>query len=328
MSQISVIMSVYNSARYLAEAIESILKQSFTDFEFLIVDDGSTDESGAIIKKYAKQDKRIKPIYRENKGLIYSLNQLVDLAQSPYLARMDSDDVSQPERFARQIAFLEANPDYGVLGTWSQDIDEQGAPCNIATDGHPTSHEECVARIAKQTPICHPSVMMRTDIIRNVGGYHAAFKHCEDYDLWLRLIDHTKMCSLPERLLHYRRSEGQITENHPVEMHYGSAVSLMARSYRCKGMLDPTEELDALPPPLQLEEIFPEPQAAMQIRDRFYSHIVHSPAAVKSHIFDELIAHIGDGGSSKGHWRTVARASIHFGQFHRAARLALALLKS
>jgi glycosyltransferase involved in cell wall biosynthesis len=120
---ISVAMSVYNGERFLAEAIESVLGQTFADLEFLIVDDGSTDGSRAMIEAYAAKDARIRPILRENRGLIASLNQMLDEARAPLVARMDADDVCLPERLAQQVAFLDAHPDYGVLGCWTVDID-------------------------------------------------------------------------------------------------------------------------------------------------------------------------------------------------------------
>lgn len=113
---ISVIMSVYNAERYLADALMSILGQSFTDFEFLILDDGSHDNSLSIIKQYAAQDERIVIISRENKGLIVSLNEMLAMARAPLIARMDADDISLPHRFAEQLAFLNDHPDHGVVG--------------------------------------------------------------------------------------------------------------------------------------------------------------------------------------------------------------------
>ena len=121
-------MSVYNGERFLAPAIESILGQTFGDFEFLILDDGSTDATPRIVAGYAALDPRIRPIIRENRGLVASLNQLLEEARAPIVARMDADDISRPERFAKQAAFLDAHPDYGVIGCWTEDIDENEAP--------------------------------------------------------------------------------------------------------------------------------------------------------------------------------------------------------
>jgi glycosyltransferase involved in cell wall biosynthesis len=131
-------MSVYNAEQFLASAINSILTQSFSDFELLILDDGSNDGSRAIIEDYAARDSRIRPIFRANKGLIVSLNQLLAEARAPIIARMDADDISLPERFARQYAFLQENPDYGVVGCWTDEMDEHGSPWPLCMNVHPS----------------------------------------------------------------------------------------------------------------------------------------------------------------------------------------------
>jgi glycosyltransferase involved in cell wall biosynthesis len=201
---ISVAMSVYNGEPYLAESVESVLAQSFGDFEFLILDDGSTDESRETIARYARRDARIRPILRENRGLVASLNQLLAEARAPLIARMDADDVCSPARFERQLGFLAAHPDHGVVGSWSEDIDEQGRSIQDDSSGvdQPVTHEAFLASIDIAGPLlCHPAVMYRADVVRAVGGYHAAFRHCEDLDLWLRLATRTRLASIPERLL-------------------------------------------------------------------------------------------------------------------------------
>ena len=199
-------MSVYNGERFLAEAIDSVLAQTFTDFELLILDDGSSDSTPEIVAAYAVRDARIRPIVRENQGLIASLNQLLDESRAPLVARMDADDVCLPERFARQVAFLGSHPDYGVVGCWCTDINEQGVEHRLDGPEHPLTHEQFMRAIAANEPLlCHPAVMMRRDIVREVGGYHAAFRHCEDYDLWLRLASVTRLVNVGELLLRYRR---------------------------------------------------------------------------------------------------------------------------
>ena len=226
---ISVAMSVYNGEQFLVEAIESVLGQSYADFEFLIVDDGSKDASTSIISNFAAQDSRIRPILRENRGLIASLNEMLELARAPIVARMDADDASQPERFALQKAFLDEHPDYGVVGTWSQEFDEDGQDMVGTGPDQPINHEGLLAGIETgEQLVCHPTAMYRRDIVRSVGGYHAAFRHCEDYDLWLRLANVTKLGNVPQRLLRYRRHMGQITERHTAEVHIGAAIAYLA----------------------------------------------------------------------------------------------------
>ena len=174
---ISVAMSVFNCERYLASAIESILAQTFGDFEFLILNDGSTDGSAAIIDHYASRDQRIRAIHRGNCGLIASLNQLLAEARAPIIARMDADDLAIPERFERQYAFLEAHPDYGVVSSWTDDIDAEGRIMSEHTASHPTDHAGFLEAVHHRTPLCHPAAMYRRDLVLQVGGYHPAFRH-------------------------------------------------------------------------------------------------------------------------------------------------------
>ena len=324
---ITVAMSVHNGEPYLAEAIESVLAQSFGDFEFLILDDGSTDASRATIARFAEQDARIRPIIRENRGLIASLNQLVAEARAPLIARMDADDICRPQRFARQAAFLAEHPDHGVVGTWSEDIDERGRSIQSEAQGtdQPTTHEAFLAAIEAAGPLlCHPSVMYRTDVVRAVGGYHAAFRHCEDLDLWLRLATRTRICSIPERLLRYRRSDSQISRRFSVEQTTGAAVSQIAYRERLAGRPDPTDRLERLPPIDALDALFGRPGIAEAVRGEVVADLLYSRHALKGEGMALVLDHISRGGSRRGLWRTVARL-LKFGQPRQAARLAIAL---
>jgi glycosyltransferase involved in cell wall biosynthesis len=254
---ISVAMSVYNGERFLPLAIESVLGQSFADFELLILDDGSTDGSAATIRRYAEADSRVRPVIRENRGLIASLNQLLDMAEAPLVARMDADDICRPERFARQVAFLTDHPDYGVVGSWSEDIGEHGEALVRSGADHPLVHEEMLAAIEQgEQLICHPAVMFRRDVVLSVGGYHAAFRHCEDLDLWLRLSSVTRMGNIPERLLRYRRYPDQVSARHSTEQQIGAVIARLAWEERRDGRPDPTEHLSLLPAIDELDALF------------------------------------------------------------------------
>ncbi len=321
---ISVAMSVHNGAAYLPLAIESILGQSFTDFEFLILNDGSTDTSPAIINAYAARDRRIRAFHRENRGLIVSLNQLVAEARAPIIARMDGDDIAMPNRFAEQLAFLSANPDYGVVSSWTVDIDGDGKPFPIRGNDHPTSFEDFLAAIEDGPLLCHPASMFRRDLVIAVGGYHAAFKHCEDYDLWLRLAGVTKLCSLPQRLMQYRHTDGQVSNRHVVEQQIGVAASRFAYRERAAGRVDPTETLVALPPLDKFDDLFGRPGAAAEARAMVTSGILYSDVALKSTGFELLLAHVKDAKPIPGLPRTILRL-LRFGEPVRAARLAAAL---
>lgn len=322
---ISVAMSVYNGERFLAPAIESILGQTFHDFEFLILDDGSRDGTPGIVREYAARDSRIRPVLRENRGLIASLNELLHLASAPIVARMDADDVSRPERFARQIAFLDANADYGVVGSWTEDIDEDGAPYRLTGKDHPQDHESFLEHIENGLPlICHPAVMFRRDVVLSVGGYHAAFRHCEDYDLWLRLASVTRLASIPERLIRYRHYENQVSSRHATEQQVGAAVSYLAYHERLAGRADPTADIERLPPVDQLDALFGREGVARAVRARVAPGLLYSRAGLRDEGFDLVCRYVREGGRRDGMWRTVARL-LRFGEPLRAARLAATL---
>lgn len=322
---ITVAMSVYNGERFLESAIDSVLAQTFTDFEFLILDDGSRDSSAAIIRAAAARDSRIRPIVRENRGLVASLNQLLGEARAPLIARMDADDLCMPERFARQIAFLAAHPDHGVIGSYTRDIDEQGAAYPSSGADHPVSHEELVHNIEHGGPLlAHPSVMYRRDVVLAAGGYHAAFRHCEDFDLWLRLAHRTRIANLPERLLHYRHYAGQVSNRHAVEQQTGAAISRLAFAERQAGRPDPTEHLENLPPLEELDTLFGREGVSREVRGAIARSLVYSPYALRGEGFDLLLRHIAEGGRGRDLWFTVPRL-MRFGEPRRAARLAAAL---
>ena len=203
--KISVLMPVYNAERFLAEAVESILKQTFTEFEFIIIDDGSTDNSINILKNYSSLDPRIKLITRENRGLIKTLNEGVDLARAKYIARMDADDISLPLRFEKQIEFLDEHPEHIAVGTLAELIDIDGDL--IGSFGGLKTHEEIDGAHIKGIggAIVHPSAMIRRTAMVKVGGYLECYQNAEDLDLWLRLAEHGKLANIPSRLLLYRQ---------------------------------------------------------------------------------------------------------------------------
>jgi len=322
--RISVAMSVYNNAAHLSSAIDSILGQSFTDFEFLIIDDGSTDGSDAIIDRFAATDSRIVPVHQANAGLIVSLNRMIAMARAPVIARMDGDDIALPERFARQIAFLDANPDIGVLGTGCTVIEEDGRPSTHKFE-NVISTEDILDDLRNGPPLCHPSVMMRAEVVRSVGGYHAAYRHCEDYDLWLRLSERVKMANLPDRLLLYRHSAGQVSNRHAYAQKIGAAIAWEAHVERLAGRPDPTESLTQLPPMVELDALFGRDGVFRAVREKVALGIVYTPAALRGEGFDLMLAHIRDGGGRDGLWRTVARL-VTLAEPMRALRLATALV--
>jgi len=199
--KVTVLMSVYNGETYLCEAIDSILNQTLTNFEFLIIDDASTDRTLKILQSY--EDPRIQLIRNcENLGLTKSLNKGIKLAKGEYIARMDADDISYPQRLEKQLFFLERNPDIGVLGTWTLNIDETGK--SVGSEKFPVYPETIKISIIFGYSLAHPSVMMRKNILNLVGGYDENIRYAQDYDLWIRCLKITKISNYPDILLKYR----------------------------------------------------------------------------------------------------------------------------
>jgi hypothetical protein len=321
---VTIAMSVYNAGRFLPQAVESMLTQPFADFEFLILNDGSTDGSAEVIDSYAARDPRIRAIHQENRGLVASLNRLIEEARAPLIARMDGDDVSMPKRLARQVDFLARNPDYGVVGSWATSIDESGASCDTGGLDQPTDHEGFLEALDGKPLLCHPSAMLRTDVVHAAGGYRALYRHCEDYDLWLRLAERTKLCSLPERLILYRYSDGQVSSRHILAQAIGAAVAWLAHLERAAGRPDPTEGLAELPPLGQLDAVFGRPGIAAQVRQMVAPKIVYSDVALGGEGYDLLLDHVRSGGARQGMWRTAARL-VKMGAPAKAVRLAATL---
>ena len=202
---ISVIMPVYNCAPYIEQAVNSILNQTLTSFEFLIIDDASTDKTAEIIQRI--EDSRIKLIIKQkNSGYTNSLNMALSLAKGKYIARMDGDDFSYPERFTSQVDFLEKNEDISIVGS---------SFCIMNSNkrvSHPTSSEECKVRLLHSTVLGHPTVMLRRQFLSDFNlQYDASKESTEDYDLWVRASAVGNISNVPEVLLDYRVHESQVS---------------------------------------------------------------------------------------------------------------------
>lgn len=203
MPRISVVMAVYNTERFIAESVESVLKQTFEDFEFIIVDDASSDKTQEIIRSY--DDTRIRLLAnRENLGQTISLNMGLGHAQGEFIARQDGDDVSLLDRFERQLRFLDANPDVILLGTGAHIIDEQGR--SLGSSIVEQSDLSIKWRILFENSFCHPSLMWRRDPVGNdVGGYDPQYPYGQDYDFVCRVAERLMVANLSELLVRYRR---------------------------------------------------------------------------------------------------------------------------
>ncbi len=219
-------MSVYNGAKYLREAIDSVLTQSMADFEFLIVNDGSMDNSLEIIKSY--NDARIILLDNEkNLGLIASLNKGLAVARGKYLARFDADDICCSNRLEEQYNFLENNPDIAVCGSWAEIIDENGKA--VDHYNYPPLENKAIKKyLFWHNPFIHPTVMVRREILAAAGGYNKKFKHIEDYELWTRVLAKFQGANIPQTLIKYRRHSGGITKKNNLVMRWrGIMVRLL-----------------------------------------------------------------------------------------------------
>ncbi|WP_052399128.1 glycosyltransferase family 2 protein [Candidatus Francisella endociliophora] len=207
---ISVVMPVYNAEKYVGEAIESVLNQTFKDFEFIIINDGSSDKSLDIIKKYQKIDDRFVLIDRENKGLVFSLNEGVILAKGKYIVRMDADDISLPKRFSEQVEFMERNHKVGVCGTWIKKIGEDYNECFWKPQ---KNDKKLKSLLLYYVPFAHPSVIIRRKVlINNNIFYNHEYKNIEDYKLWVDLYKYTEFSNIQKVLLYYRVHDNSVTQ--------------------------------------------------------------------------------------------------------------------
>ncbi|MGP1683043.1 MAG: glycosyltransferase family 2 protein [Giesbergeria sp.] len=196
-------MPVFNGERYLAPTIEAILGQTFTDFEFVIVNDGSTDGSRDILEQYARQDSRIVIVDQQNGGISRALNAGIDRVIAPYVAPIDQDDISLPHRLEVEVAALEAEPDVVCVGGWYDIIDAQGRYLTTLRVPSDDSDIQRVA-LAGHSPICHSGCMMRKEAFLKVGGYDPEFDLAQDLDLYLRLGEVGRLQNLETPVLRYR----------------------------------------------------------------------------------------------------------------------------
>lgn len=201
---VSVVMPLYNTARHLPEALESVLKQTFVDFEIIAVDDGSTDDTLKVLKEYARQDTRITVISRPNTGIVGALNDGLAAARAPLIARMDGDDICLPERFAKQVEYLNAHPNCVLVGSQVLLIDPEGQPICEHAQTRFTHAEIDRDHLNRGWPIIHPAIMMRRDAVEKIGRYREEYKWLEDLDLFLRLAEVGELANLPDVLLKYR----------------------------------------------------------------------------------------------------------------------------
>jgi len=224
MPQVSVVMAVHNGEPYLHQAIDSILGQTFESFEFLIVDDGSTDRTREIVRAFG--DPRTRLVINDRKlGLSRSLNRGLALARGEYLARQDADDVSETPRLARQIAFLDTHPDVGLVGSWYRKIDACGRP--LGDRQLPCDHTRLSWALHFFCPFVHSAVMLRrAPVLAQVGPYNETLRYALDQELWLRIARRFPVANLGEYLVRYRMHPGSMTETYEEGPREGREVQL------------------------------------------------------------------------------------------------------
>ena len=236
---VSVVMPVYNAGLYLSQAVESIQAQSFSGFEFIIIDDGSTDDGSKILKKYAEQDKRIKLITQKNQGLVASLNRGIKQAKGKYIARQDADDASAPLRLEKQVHYLEAHPEVVAIGSSVEVMDEAGKILHRHTVllNDPELRQELLVR----SPFAHGAVMFKRQAALEAGLYDQASWPVEDYDFWLRLSKYGQLANLDEYLYIYRE-HGQSISSENAELQQRQLEAVRAEAWVERGRLLPQRQ--------------------------------------------------------------------------------------
>lgn len=204
---LTVLLPVYNGEQYVGRTIESVLSQSYRDYEFLILDDGSQDRTPEILESYAQRDPRIRLLRHPNHGVGYTLNRAINEARGKLLAEIGADDLALPGRLQKQVDFLESNPDYVLVGGYLRVIDSRDRPIGLRK--YPTADARLRERMVLYNPFASPSLMYRRDDALAVAGYTSRFSTSEDYDFLLRLARRGKVANLPEPLTAYRLHQGQ-----------------------------------------------------------------------------------------------------------------------
>lgn len=291
---VSVVLSVHNGAAYLEEALQSIRRQTFCDFEFLVINDGSTDATRQILDRHAREDRRLRVFDEPARGLITSLNLGCRRARGKYLARMDADDVAVPQRLERQVEFLESHPAVGVVGGCVEYLlggEPSGKYWTV-----PGSHAAIMEILARHNCLIHPTVMMRRDCFERVGGYRPAFIAAEDYDLWLRMGEQSELANLSCVLLLYRFHPEQVSVQHICQQTLSHEAAIFAARRRREGGADPFADGHPITLPRLLEAGVPS--------DRIRAALLTAPvsqaakliqlgqARAARAILDELEAHL------------------------------------
>ncbi len=238
-------MPVRNGAEWLGEAVASVRAQEFGDFEFLIVDDGSDDGTARMLAEFADADRRIRVLHQPPRGIVAALNNAIAAARAPYLARLDADDRAKPERFGRQLAFMEAHKEIGLVGSAAEKIDAAGHI--IGRIAPPTDGARLARALRRNNPFIHSSVMMRAAAVRDLGGYRAAFRAAEDYDLWLRMAEAGGVANLADDLIQYREHGSNLSRRDAIRQAFSVRLAQRSAAGRRTGAGDPASHVTVPP---------------------------------------------------------------------------------
>ena len=240
--RVSVLMPVRNGERHLAEAVDSVLAQSFRDFELVVVDDASTDRTPEVLAGFG--DARLRVVRSDEPlGLAPALRRLTAEARGELLSRMDADDVMLPDRLERQVAFLDAHPEVALVGGAAVEIDGEGRELRVVRYPSDPGRE-----LGRRNTIAHPTVLMRRAAVEEAGGYRNI--PVEDYDLWLRLAERQGLANLQEPVLRYRRHAGQYSVTAVRRQALGALAARAAAEARRAGRPDPLAGEPAVTPEL------------------------------------------------------------------------------
>ena len=232
---VSVVLGAYNAEQYLAEAVESILSQTFGDFEFIAVDDGSTDQTLDILRRYAARDSRLKPVHIAHSGIVDAANAGLRVARAELIARFDADDVSLPHRFEKQVQFLAEHPEVVAVGSRMLLIEPYGS--SLGETAHRLTHEEIEAELFQGSgwSLPPPAAMIRHSAIRKIGGYRSEYLWSEDLDLFLRLAEVGRLANLPDVLVKYRNHAGS-TNYTRVQLQTELSRKCIIETYQRRGL--------------------------------------------------------------------------------------------
>lgn len=297
MPRVSVLLPVYNGVPRVEVAVRSILEQTFTDFELIAVNDGSSDGTGDLLDRFAEADPRVRVIHQPNSGIVGALNRALSEAGADLVARMDADDESYPDRLAKQVAYMDARPEVGVLATYClvEDVSWSG----VSRAGETAQLVRW--QLLLGNPITHPTVMMRRQLVREAGGYRAVAVHNEDYDLWVRLIDKCQIETLPEVLLKFNQTEGTNISSIHRDDQYRAAIDVQRR-YMSKYIAVAVEQVQDLfdilhgfplaerPNESPARRVHAAANLLIELRDVFVHHHPDASRAVSSDVSRHLVS--------------------------------------